>query len=63
MWEASWERNSAVIRSGGKTWREKKNQGRKRRSKYKMTAQRITGAGFDVKDDPSQISACTLKEI
>lgn len=26
MWEASWERNSAVIRSGGKSWREKKNR-------------------------------------
>lgn len=26
-----------------------------------MTAQPITGAGFSVKDDPSQVSACTRK--
>lgn len=63
MREASWERNSAVITSGGKSrrgGREKNGEG-KRRSKYKVTAQPITGAGFSVKDDPSQVSACTRK--
>lgn len=62
MREASWERNSAVITSGGKSRRGGGGNGEgKRRSKYKVTAQPITGAGFSVKDDPSQVSACTRK--
>lgn len=61
MREASWERNSAVITSGGKSRRGGGNGEGKRRSKYKVTAQPITGAGFSVKDDPSQVSACTRK--
>lgn len=51
MWEASWERNSAVIKS---EWKGKpaKNKEQRRRSKYETTTQHMTGAGFNVKDTP-----------